>query len=133
MAEDAAADEHIYRPLAEFEGAKPPAPVWFDRALDEPMEEGAVEVDGASIAYLAWGKRGRPGLLLIHGGRAHAHWWRPFAHFFADKYRVAALNLSGMGDSGWREAYSMPCYVREVFAVAEAAGLSDDGPPLVVG
>ncbi|MEM9751010.1 MAG: alpha/beta hydrolase [Pseudomonadota bacterium] len=132
MSEQQSPDSYT-RPLAAYNGEKPPAPDWFERALEEPMEEGGVDVNGARIAYLAWGRRGAPGLLFVHGGRAHAHWWRPFAHFFSSTFRVAALNLSGMGDSSWRDAYSMPCFVDEIFAVSEAAGLYEAGQPLVVG
>ena len=121
------------RPLKGLGGQKPPAPEWFDWALNYPCEEGAVDVNGASIKYTAWGDPNKRGMLLIHGGRAHRNWWRPFAPFFAEQFRVAALDLSGMGDSDWRARYSMDCLVDEVFAVIEAAKLNQRGRPTVVG
>jgi pimeloyl-ACP methyl ester carboxylesterase len=96
---------------------------WFAEALAMTPERGAVEVAGASIETRAWGERGRPGLLLMHGAGAHADWWGFIAPFFARDHRVAALSWSGMGGSSWRDAYSMDLYAEEAFATAEAAGL----------
>jgi pimeloyl-ACP methyl ester carboxylesterase len=96
---------------------------WLADALTVEPERGAVEVKGALIETRAWGKRGRPGLLLMHGAGAHADWWSFIAPFFAQDFRVAALSWSGMGGSGWREAYSMDLYAAEAFAAAEATGL----------
>ncbi len=124
--------DHI-RPLAHLKGEKPPAPAWFERAVAAPSEEGSVEVKGAAIRYSAWGEIGRRGLLFVHGGRAQRNWWRPFAPFFADRFRVAALDLSGAGDSDWRPRYSTDCLVDEILGVVEAAGLSAHGRPFIVG
>lgn len=121
------------RPLAALNGVKPPAPPWFEKAIATPAEEGTVEVAGATIRYSAWGEVGRRGLLFAHGGRAHRNWWRPFAPFFAQQYRVAALDFSGMGDSDWRPKYSLDCMVDEIFAVVEKAGLAEHGRPIVIG
>lgn len=121
------------RPLADLGGARPPAPDWFEAAIAAPCEEGEVEVRGATIRYTAWGDRGKPGLMFVHGGRAHRNWWRPFAPFFSADWRVAALDLSGMGDSDWREEYSLEAFCEELFAVIAAAGLDEVRRPLVVG
>ena len=121
------------RPLSHLAGARPPAPEWFQHAINAPSEEGEVTVEGGKIRYSAWGEVGQPGLLFVHGGRAHRNWWRPFAPFLADCRRVAALDLSGMGDSDWREEYSLNLLVDEVFAVIEAAGLDQRHRPIVVG
>lgn len=115
--------------------AKPVAPAWFGRAIDAPVRSGIVEVEGCPIHYLAWfddeATDDRPGLLFIHGGGAHANWWRFIAPFFAASHRVAAIDLSGMGDSGRRDEYHPDIWVREIAAVLDAAGL---GPrPLIVG
>ncbi|MAB10466.1 MAG: alpha/beta hydrolase, partial [Hyphomonas sp.] len=58
-------------PLAEFKGAVPPAPEWFRKAVATPYETDSVEVQGAKVTYQRWGKRGAPGLLLVHGNGAH--------------------------------------------------------------
>lgn len=124
--------DHI-RPIAHFGGVKPPAPAWFDRSIAAPSEEGDAKVAGAKIRYSAWGPRGRRGLVFIHGGRAHRNWWRPFAPFFSEHYRVVAFDLSGMGDSDWRPSYSLDLTVDELFAVIDASGAAEGGRPIVVG
>lgn len=133
MSKEKLTSEDLIRPLAELGGLKPPGPEWFQKAIAAPSEEGAVMVDGARIRFSAWGEEGRRGLLFVHGGRAHRNWWRPFAPFFAQNRRVAALDLSGMGDSDWREKYSLDNLVNEVFAVIDEAGLASRGRPIVVG
>jgi pimeloyl-ACP methyl ester carboxylesterase len=107
------------------------APAWFSRAVAVPRSEERVEVEGASIHYLAWGEPGRRGLVFVHGGGAHAHWWSPVAATFAGQFRVAALDLSGHGDSDHRNAYELDQWTDEVVAVAADAGMS--GPPVVIG
>ena len=80
-------------------------------------------VDGANIELLTWGERGKPGVILIHGNSAHADWWNFIAPYLAMDYRVAAISLSGMGASDWRESYSFEIFAREMRTCAEAAGL----------
>ena len=123
----------LTRPLADLNGAKPPAPDWFEKAINAPCEEGEVDVGGAAIRFTAWGERGRRGLVFIHGGRAHRNWWRPFAPFFSDQCRVVAFDMSGMGDSDWRPTYSVDQSVDEVFGVIKASGAGEGGRPIVVG
>ena len=113
----------VASPLAPFAGAKPPAPAWFDAALAKAPERSFVPVDGANIELLTWGQVGKPGLILVHGNSAHADWWSFIAPFLADDYRVAALSLSGMGGSDWRETYTFETFATEIHACAEAAGL----------
>ena len=96
---------------------------WFTAAMAQTPEIKTVEVAGAAIDTRAWGEPGRPGLLLMHGAGGHADWWSFIAPFFAETFRVASFSFSGMGGSGWREAYSMDLYAQEAFAVAEATGL----------
>ncbi len=107
------------------------APAWFRRALSDVPAHGEVKVESARIHYLQWGGRGRPGIVFVHGGAAHAHWWSFIAPLFTHEYSVAALDLSGHGDSDRRPEYPRDLWAREVIAVAEDAGF--DGPPIVVG
>lgn len=107
-------------------------PAWFEAALADAADPGSVEVDGATIHYLAWGPVGAPGLVLVHGGAAHAHWWSAVAPLIsAGVRRVVALDLSGNGDSGWRERYTLGVWASEVLAVADHAGVG--GKPILVG
>lgn len=114
----------------EWAAARANAPEWFDRALAAEFDDSRVEVDGCSIRYMRWGAADRPGIVLVHGGAANAHWWSFIAPLFPE-YCVAALDLSGHGQSGRRESYPREVWAREVLAVAEDAGM--DGPPIVVG
>ena len=109
----------------------PDAPGWFRRAIAVPFEDGSVDVDGASIHYLAWGERGRRGLVFVHGGGAHAHWWTHIAATFNDEFRVLAVDLSGHGDSDHRAGYEIEQWTQEIVAVAADGGIA--GPPVVVG
>ena len=117
--------------MSDIEPAHPPAPHWFQRALAVPYEEGRVTVSGTPISYVAWGEAGRRGLVFVHGGGAHAHWWTHVAATFASELRVVAIDLSGHGDSGHREVYALEQWTEEVVAVAGAAGIADR--PVVIG
>ena len=109
----------------------PTEPRWFREALEAPYSEHFVEVDGCDIHYLAWGEPERAGVVLVHGGAGHAHWWSFLAPQLARQYRVVAPDLSGHGDSGRREAYPREVWAREVMAVAAHAGLC--GAPVLIG
>ena len=120
-------------PLAAYHGARPPAPAWFDDAIANEPERTFIEVEGARIELLAWGERGKPGLIFLHGGAAHADWWSFIAPFFAAERRVVAPTFTGMGRSDWREAYQFEQIVREAHAAGRMGGAFDAGPPIVVG
>jgi pimeloyl-ACP methyl ester carboxylesterase len=124
----------IASPLAPFAGAVPPTPAWFTDSVAVEPERSRVPVLGAEIELLTWGQRGRPGLVLVHGNSAHADWWSFIAPFFADSHRVAALSISGMGGSDWREHYSFEIFATEIHEAAKAAGLYE-GPaaPIYIG
>jgi pimeloyl-ACP methyl ester carboxylesterase len=119
-------------PLKAYQGASPEAPAWFSKAIAVDSPSKLVDVEGASIHYLQWGERDRPGLLLVHGNGAHARWWSFVAPYFAADYNVAALDLSGMGDSGRREDYTVETYSKELMAVAEASGMFEHQEPPII-
>jgi pimeloyl-ACP methyl ester carboxylesterase len=124
----------LLTPLAEFDGSRPPAPGWYKVLGAISPEVGQITVEGAAIEYFAWGARGAPGLLLVHGNRAHARWWGPVAPLLAQSgFRVAAMSFSGMGGSAWREAYHTDQLIQEMFAVMQAAGLYEAGSPPFIG
>ena len=107
------------------------APHWFTDAIEEPREDRWVEAQGARIHYLRWGKAGLPGIIFVHGGAAHAHWWSFIAPLLTGEYRCAAIDLSGHGDSERREFYPRELWCDEVMAVAEDAEF--EGKPILVG
>jgi pimeloyl-ACP methyl ester carboxylesterase len=106
-------------------------PPWFRAALEASVEPGSVAVDGAMISYRAFGERADNGIVLVHGGAAHARWWDHIAPLLARGRRVVALDLSGHGDSDRRDVYNLDFWAHEVLAVASAAGIT--GPPIVIG
>lgn len=106
-------------------------PAWFTNAIEDLPEQHRIVVDGASISYLAWGARGKPGIVFVHGGAAHGHWWSHVAPMFTADHRVVAIDLSGHGDSDWRSTYTLDGWCDEVAAVIEDSGFGD--PPVLVG
>lgn len=124
------------RPLT---GGDVPEPeLWMAEALAQRPESTTVAVQSCPLEVLTWGAKeeraGRPGLLFIHGGVAHAHWWDHVAPLFTATHACAAFSLSGMGNSGWREDYYHDLYAEEAVAAAEAAGLFDgEAKPMLVG
>ncbi|MEM9939713.1 MAG: alpha/beta hydrolase [Pseudomonadota bacterium] len=114
-------------PLARYKGKKPPAPDWFEAAIAAPYETRWVEVDGANIRYQVWGDAEKPGLLLVHGNGAHAHWYDFIAPYFAETHYVVAMSFGGMGDSDHRDTYSVAQFTREQLAVCEDSGLFAEG------
>lgn len=99
-----------------------PAPAWFVDALAHEPERLTVDVDGATVAYRAWGEPGSPVVVLVHGGAAHSGWWDHVAPFLAPGRRVLAPDLSGHGDSDHRPRYDLATWAAEVMAVAAAEG-----------
>ena len=112
-----------------MEAAQPPD--WFRRALAIEPEQRRVDCNGCGINYLTWGRVGAPGLVFIHGGAAHAHWWSFLVPLLADHYRIAAMDLTGHGDSDRRPEYTLANWADEVMAVGGHAGMAPQ--PVVVG
>ncbi len=53
------------------------------------------------LHYLDWGNRGKPPLVLVHGGRDHARSWDWVAEQLREDYHVVAMDHRGHGDSDW--------------------------------
>jgi pimeloyl-ACP methyl ester carboxylesterase len=97
---------------------------WLQLNWAQAPETFSVEVEGAAIACRAWNRAAAhlPGVVLVHGFRAHARWWDHIAPALAERHRVVALDLSGMGDSDRRAEYSRAQIGREILAVAAHCG-----------
>jgi pimeloyl-ACP methyl ester carboxylesterase len=111
---------------------EPAGAAWWERALAHRPTSHRVEVDGASLHYQAWNARDttKPVLLLAHGYRGHAHWWDWTAPWFVERFRVVALDFSGMGDSEWRPHYDGATFARDLTGLLERLGAS---PAIVIG
>jgi len=108
----------------------PTAPDWFVRALAHEATVRTIEVLGVEVSCRSWGVPGTRGVVLVHGGAAHARWWDHVGPLLAETHHVVALDLSGHGDSGHRDAYSLRTWAAEVMAVA-AENVS--AAPVVIG
>lgn len=107
------------------------APRWFTDAMSFPLQQRTLTVGDCRLNYLVWGDLAKPPIVLVHGGAAHAMWWSALAPQLSRHYYVIAPDLSGHGDSGRRETYSLEGWAGEVMAVSQDAGCA--GPPVLVG
>ncbi len=114
---------------------KKDAPDWFRKSINSPFESRIISVLGCDIHFLHWKKSSaekiKAGILLVHGGGAHANWWRFVAPLLTD-YDVAAIDLSGMGDSGRRTKYSASARSNEILSVLDSC-FSGRQPRFLVG
>jgi pimeloyl-ACP methyl ester carboxylesterase len=62
-----------------------------------------IDSNGLELHYIDWGTRGKPPLLLLHGGMQNAHSWDTIAVALKRDYHVVALDLRGHGDSAWSD------------------------------
>lgn len=88
--------------------------------------------DGLTLNCLDYGGEGRPSMLLVHGGSAHAHWWDFVAPAMTDRFHVLALDQRGHGDSQWSSewAYGTRHYIADLGRIIGSWGL---GAPVLVG
>ena len=103
---------------------------WLDQAIQPQASSHAVTVNSAEVHFRQWPSQSdRQGLLLVHGHAANAHWWDWIAPGLMERFNVAAIDLTGNGDSGHRSVYSSATYAEEMLAVSQAAG--QEAPVLV--
>jgi pimeloyl-ACP methyl ester carboxylesterase len=103
---------------------------YLNWCLAHPGVSRFIDAAGVRLHCLEWsGPANAPSLLLVHGFMGHAHWWDFVAPALAQDYRVLAMDLSGMGDSGYRDRYSLAHYVDEIASVIRTIG----GPVTVIG
>lgn len=105
---------------------------WLQDALSQEAEIQSVTIEGARVNCRTWraDRSDLPCIILVHGFRAHARWWDHIAPLLCAEHRIAALDLTGMGDSDRRPAYSRAQHGREVLGVAEALGFVS---PIIIG
>ena len=104
------------------------APAWFLENLRQPGMPHYVQYgEQARVHFLGWNwdDRSLPALLLVHGFGGHTRWWSYLAPFFADRYRVAALDLPGMGDSSPPPRYDDDCFANGILEVIRREALRE--------
>lgn len=64
-------------------------------------------VDGRQVHYLAWGRRGAPPVVCLHGGGQTAYMFEELGAALRDRWFVVAPDLPGHGDSDLDDAASL--------------------------
>lgn len=98
----------------------------------QPPKQVRVKLAGTQLNILEWGDSSRPGLLFLHGGAAHAGWWRFIAPFFLPEYHCVAVDLSGHGDSARRSEYTPVMWSEEVHSLIFERSIFHE-PPVIIG
>jgi len=102
-----------------------------DRSDDGPQPASYtsrfVEAGGLRLHYQDYGSTGKPAMLCLHGGAAHAHWFDYIAPGFTGDHHVLALDQRGHGDSEWADPpeYSYERYAADLAEVVEKLDLRD--------
>ncbi|WP_242525545.1 alpha/beta fold hydrolase [Pseudomonas fluorescens] len=124
---DDAPQENSPSPAPQYREAQP----WLLRAVSAPTHSHFLQCSETRLHYRSWNasETEKPVLLFAHGYRANSHWWDFIAPYFVDRFRVFAMDFSGMGESGARPSYSAQAFSDDLIAVLED-GL---GPATVVG
>ena len=87
---------------------------------------GFIQTDEGRLSYLEWGKRGRPDMLLFHGGTGCAAEWDWVGAAFAGSHHVIAPDFRGRGHSQWaRDTHAYGKYetVRDAERIVAALAL----------
>ena len=97
------------------------APKWFFNAIKKEPTECEIENQKGNLSYSKWvcDSKNKNLLIFIHGTGAHKKWWYPIAPHFTENSNVIAVDLPGMGDSGFREKYSIKDFGQCIISIIE--------------
>ena len=97
------------------------APEWFNQAINIKPSEKILESEKGPLSYSIWQteSKNKNLLIFIHGTGAHKKWWYPIAPQFINYSNVIAIDLPGMGDSGFRQKYSIKDFGQCVISIIE--------------
>ena len=94
-----------------------------------PYTDTNVAVASLTLHMQDYGAAGKPPMLCVHGGAAHAHWFDFVAAGFAADYHVCAVDQRGHGDSAWDASptpdYSYERYAADLHELTEKLDLRD--------
>jgi pimeloyl-ACP methyl ester carboxylesterase len=107
-------------------------PPWFTANISKPGVAYQCRSGAAQISYRCWNaaETHKPGLLFVHGLFAHSRWWDFIAPAFLEGFRVYAMDLSGMGESGHRSQYRHDDFSGDIAAVIKHARIA---PAILIG
>ena len=97
------------------------APEWFLKSIANKGVDVLINNPNGDISYSKWksNNQSKNLLILIHGTGAHKKWWDPIAPQFIDDTNVIAVDLPGMGDSDFRQKYSIKDFGSCIFSIIE--------------
>ena len=83
-----------------------------------------IDVCGLELHVLEWNQAARSGVLLLHGGAAHAHWFDAVAGALGEGRHVVALDQRGHGESAWARppAYATQDFAGDIVGVIDRLG-----------
>ncbi|MEQ1775515.1 MAG: alpha/beta hydrolase [Burkholderiales bacterium] len=94
-----------------------------------PYTDQYIEAGGLRLHVQDYGTAGKPPMLCVHGGAAHAHWFDFVAAGFTADYHVRAIDQRGHGDSAWADSaapdYSYERYAADLNEAVEKLDLRD--------
>ena len=95
------------------------APTWFKESISIKGTELSIDMKDGKITYSKWDSKTESDnlLIFIHGTGAHKKWWDPIAPQFLNDSNVIAVDLPGMGDSDFRETYSITDFGKCIFEI----------------
>jgi pimeloyl-ACP methyl ester carboxylesterase len=97
-----------------FAAAAAPAPPPLKVDLDafDASKKSVALPNGESLAYIDWGERSAPAVVLIHGYTDNARDWVPLLPYLSKRHRLILVDIRGHGQSSKPEC----CYTRLDFA-----------------
>ena len=97
------------------------APDWFLKSIEIESIDLSVDDKKGKVSYSRWDADNHSNnlLILIHGTGAHKKWWDPIAPQFRDVSHIVAVDLPGMGDSDFRESYSIKDFGKCIFSIID--------------
>ena len=102
------------------------APKWFFDAIEIKPKEEFIKNSKGDIAYSRWDSENEAEdlLIFIHGTGAHKKWWDPIAPQFLGSANIIAVDLPGMGNSSFREIYSIKDFGECIISIIEKEKLN---------
>lgn len=98
-------------------------PRWFKKAIAHDAQDCFVPFREARLHYRRWAgpSENAPIVALLHGDGAHARWFDFIAPLLSADYQIIALDLPGMGDSDWFDAYSREMMAEAIITMTDHA------------